>query len=189
MLIKNNILGKVADEDIDNGTIVIPDDVTEIDSCAFEDCISLISIKIPDNVTKINYKAFKNCENLQSIKIPDGVKYIGSSAFCNCESLKSINIPDNITLIGVFAFKNCKNLKSIKIPNSVKHIGTGAFENCTKLPYHFENGFQRRSIFYKSMTICQLLCFPLFLKISVTFFKGTILLRMHTTQIMNQRHD
>ena len=62
-------------------------------------------------------------------------------------------------------------------------------ENCTKLPYHFENGFQRRSIFYKSMTICQLLCFPLFLKISVTFFKGTILLRMHTTQIMNQRHD
>lgn len=39
--------------EIKDGVAIIPDSVTKIDSCAFEDCAGLTSVVIPDSVTKI----------------------------------------------------------------------------------------------------------------------------------------
>lgn len=156
MEIKNNKLIKVTDKDIINGTvnipnnitkieshafegcqslkkIIIPDSVTEIGSGAFAGCNSLESINLPNSVTEIGFGAFRNCSNLQSINIPDNVTKIGKESFWNCTNLKSINLPDNITIIEDYAFLNCTNLQSINLPNNLTEIGCGTFEVCTSL--------------------------------------------------------
>ena len=46
MIIENNVLKKVFYEDIENGTVTIPDNVTEIGSDAFEGRKNLTSIDI-----------------------------------------------------------------------------------------------------------------------------------------------
>ena len=47
--------------------IRIPDDVTQIESEAFQDNEDLISIEITEGVETIGEKAFKGCSNLESI--------------------------------------------------------------------------------------------------------------------------
>lgn len=133
MEIKNNKLIKVTDKDIINGTVNIPNNITKIESHAFEGCQSLKKIIIPDSVTEIGSGAFRNCSNLQSINIPDNVTKIGKESFWNCTNLKSINLPDNITIIEDYAFLNCTNLQSINLPDNVTEIGCGTFEVCTSL--------------------------------------------------------
>ena len=44
--------------------VVIPDTVTTIDSYAFADCETLISVVIPESVKTISWRAFENCTNL-----------------------------------------------------------------------------------------------------------------------------
>ena len=61
MKIVNNVLEKVDNEDIVNGTVIIPDGTTSIGSAAFYDCSSLKEITIPENVTSIGDVAFTNC--------------------------------------------------------------------------------------------------------------------------------
>ena len=156
MEIKNNKLIKVTDKDIINGTVNIPNNITKIESHAFEGCQSLKKIIIPDSVTEIGsgafagcnslesinlpsgvaeigFGAFSNCSNLQSINIPDNVTKIGKESFWNCTNLKSINLPDNITIIEDYAFLNCTNLQSINLPNNLTEIGCSTFEVCTNL--------------------------------------------------------
>ena len=110
MRIKDNVLVTVSDEDIINGTFVIPDGVTEI-----------------------GRNAFLYNTNLKFIVIPNGVTGIGAYAFQNCKKLKSIHIPNSVTAIGDYAFSVCTSLNSINIPNSVRYIGKCAFYNCTNL--------------------------------------------------------
>ena len=110
MIVENNIVLIVTNEDIENGTCIIPDYITAIGDFAFE-C----------------------CENLQYINIPNGVIEIGDYAFISCINLTSIYIPNSVTYIGWKAFENCANLESINIPNSIKRIGDGAFIHCKNL--------------------------------------------------------
>ncbi|MCD8041193.1 MAG: leucine-rich repeat protein, partial [Clostridia bacterium] len=53
-------------------------------------CTSLTSITIPESVTSIGDCAFENCTSLESIIIPDSVTSIGDCAFYGCISLKSV---------------------------------------------------------------------------------------------------
>ena len=133
MEIVNNILVKVYNDDIKNGTIEIPNNVTSIGKGAFINCTSLKSINIPESIINIEKYTFGSCTSLKSINIPDSVAGIGEGAFTNCTSLKSINIPDSVAGIGEGAFTNCTSLKSINIPKSVTNIGEGTFENCFSL--------------------------------------------------------
>ncbi len=112
---------------------VIPDDVKNIGSHAFENCSSLTSITIPSSVTHIESEVFKNCSNLTSVTISEGVETIGESAFYNCGGLTSVTIPDSVTSIGDGAFFGCSGLESITIPSSVTSIGASAFSNCSGL--------------------------------------------------------
>ena len=114
-------------------SIEIPEGVTEIGMCAFEECIHLTSIEIPNSVTRIFDHAFQDCTNLTSIKIPDGLTVIEGSTFSGCKSLKSIVIPKGVTEIGYDAFRDCSCLTSIEIPNGVTMIDFGAFWGCTNL--------------------------------------------------------
>ena len=133
MEIKNNKLIKITNEDIINGTVNIPNNITKIESYAFEGCQSLKKIIIPDSVTEIGSGAFAGCKSLESINLPDNVTKIGKESFWNCTNLKSINLPDNITIIEDYAFLNCTNLQSINLPNNLTEIGCSTFEVCTNL--------------------------------------------------------
>ena len=62
---------------------------------------------IPNNVTNIEDCAFCGCEYLTNINIPNSVTNIGSRAFSACDSLTSINIPNSVTNIKEGAFWGC----------------------------------------------------------------------------------
>ena len=113
--------------------LVIPDGVTTVDGCAFNNCTSLTSVVISDSVTTIGDNAFDDCTSLTSVTIGDSVTTIGNQAFSDCTSLTSVDIPDSVTSIGGGAFYNCTSLTSVTIPDSVTSIGGGAFSDCTSL--------------------------------------------------------
>ena len=135
-------------------SVTIPDGVTTIASCAFEDCASLTSASIPEGVTEIPFAAFRSCSaltsvslpstlkvigedafretGLTSVTIPDGVETIEDQLFYECENLKTAVIPDSVTKIGESAFSRT-GIEEINIPAGVTEIGGGAFEECRSL--------------------------------------------------------
>ena len=95
--------------------LVIPDDITTINSNAFYMCESLESVVIPSSVTSIGSYAFGYCNNLTSVAIPNGVTSIGTGAFTNCTGLTFVAISESVTSIGNYAFQNCSNLISVTV--------------------------------------------------------------------------
>ena len=105
----------------------------DIATNAFYGCIALSSIILPTNVTSINSMAFQGCIALQSIAIPDATTEIMLHAFMNCTSLTQVNFGNGLTTIGDNAFKNCAALTSLTLPASLTTIGNATFEGCTGL--------------------------------------------------------
>lgn len=120
-------------------SIILPDNLIEINEQDFYKCTSLESIIIPDGVTIIKEKAFEGCTSLASIDIPANVSEIKSGAFKNCTKLQTVNIPtnSNLTTIGGLtddgAFQGCYTLSNINIPASTEIIDSYAFYGCSNL--------------------------------------------------------
>lgn len=130
---KGTVLKKVTDEDIKNGTFIIPSGITKIGDDAFKYCKNLIDIIIPESVREIGCRAFEYCTNLKSITISKSVKKIGYGAFADCTKLIDIAIPEGVEEIEFDTFKMCSSLTSITIPKSITEIGYGVFNNCKSL--------------------------------------------------------
>ncbi len=75
--------------------------------------VELESIVIPEGVKTIGSCAFKSCANLKSVSMPSTVKSFGPSAFKYCKALESITIPKCTTAIGNEAFSECTALTEI----------------------------------------------------------------------------
>ena len=114
-------------------SLQIGHNVESIDLCAFENCISLQTVKIGKGVTNIHTSAFKGCEKLEKVQFSNGLTFIGFAAFQNCTELKEIKLPGSVTTIGSNAFLNCKKLESVNFSNGLKSIGDHAFENCIEI--------------------------------------------------------
>ena len=97
-------------------SIIIPNGVKAIPSCAFADCTGLTSVTIPNSVTSIGNNAFRDCIGLTSVTIPDSVTSIGDYAFSGCSGLTSVAIPDSVTSIGLGTFEGCSGLTSMTLP-------------------------------------------------------------------------
>ncbi len=81
--------------------VEIPEGITNINSCAFENCTGLINIVFSDTVTSIGEKAFSGCNKLVApVWLPENITSIGSYAFRNCDSLRWLFIPENVSYIG-----------------------------------------------------------------------------------------
>ena len=130
LVIVNNIL---IDAVSGKGEVTIPDNVTRINSSAFNDCSGVEGITIQNSVTSIGRYAFSGCENLKNVTIPDSVTDLGEYAFYKCKKLESIVIPNSITVIEDCVFYRCESLSNITIPDSVTSIGESAFICCYNL--------------------------------------------------------
>ncbi|MBP5443753.1 MAG: leucine-rich repeat domain-containing protein [Treponema sp.] len=94
--------------------IVIPDSVTRIDDCAFQNQTGLIQVTMPRSVREIGYQAFSSCTDL-SIVMMSNVAIIESYAFEKCTALKQIDLPANIRRCDGGAFAECSSLSSITV--------------------------------------------------------------------------
>lgn len=66
---------------------LLPDHIFVIAENAFEDCVSLTTIKLPKELTTISKGAFANCSKLTRVVFPDSITTIEDGAFAGCTSL------------------------------------------------------------------------------------------------------
>lgn len=137
--------------------LIVPEDVTEIGSHAFEGYEKLRSVVLHEGVEAIYKSAFLNCTNLTSINIPEAVYYIGPYAFDGTSWYD--NMPDGEVYAGKHLYKykgempsntsivvregteticesafDCRaELTSITLPSSLKQIHDYAFNGCVNL--------------------------------------------------------
>lgn len=127
-------------------SFIIPDGVTSIAGCSFENCGSLTSVTISASVTSIDGSAFNGCRKLADITVADdnpefssidgnlynknGTKLI---RYAMGKSDVSFTIPTGVTDIDSSALRNCAGITSITIPDTVTTIGIGAFQRIENL--------------------------------------------------------
>lgn len=164
----------------------IPDGVSEIEYCAFEEDASVGVILIPDTVTKIGAFAFMECPNLHNVVIPESVNEIDGCAFWKCPKIRNIFIPKSVTNIGgtiitsaetikvdpenpVYDSRNdCNAIIETKtntlingccgtiIPDSVTKIAGSAFQFCSNFSTKFKIPDSVREIGRNAFDCCNL---------------------------------
>ena len=150
--ITNGWLTKYKGNDSD---VVIPDTVTTIDSYAFADCETLISVVIPESVKTISWRAFENCTNLKKVVMPEDKIDIACSCFKGCTNFiidddflvvnntlyeysgndKTVLVPDEVSRIAESVFSSNLSIEKIILPNHTVKIGGNAFYGCSNLKY------------------------------------------------------
>lgn len=148
-------------------SVTLSDTVTKIGARSFEGCV-FTSFTIPNSVTLIDDCAFENCKSLTSINIPDSVTSIGGYAFNNCYGLTSVTIGKSVNNIGNYTFASCTSLTDIYYSGTWcewEHIAKGNsddyFRNATKHygdtrvhPWSTELSYDDDAHYYKC-TLCE----------------------------------
>ena len=93
--------------------------ITQIGSCAFYECASIISVTIPSGVISIGNSAFNSCANLTSITIGNDVTSIGEWVFYNCPSLTNIYLTSTTP-------PSLGNIYAIPIGTTTIHVPVGS---------------------------------------------------------------
>ena len=136
-------IGKITNETnvkIKEGTIAIAD-------YAFVDQEELRSIIIPNSIKHIGSCAFQYCSSLTTVNYTGDVAswcdiYFEDNGanpmseadrfYINDQEIKNLVIPNSVERINNNAFSGC-NFTSVTIPNSVTSIGDYAFEDCSRV--------------------------------------------------------
>lgn len=144
MQISNNVLIKVQDSDIKNGTFEIPQLVTGIADWAFQYSKKLEYIKIPENVKYLGHGIFDNCINLKKVYLSKNITELPYSAFNSCDSLEKIEVAEDnkkyYSRNGVLYNKALTELvvcpaqrEKILLPETITTIKRNAFMGCSKI--------------------------------------------------------
>ena len=115
-------------------TVTYPAQITTIPSNIFSGCINLETVVFTnDNITSIESCAFNNCHKLTTFPNISKVETIGSGAFNQCYSLQieRLTIPDVTTSIGMEAFMGCSGIRHLSLGNGITSIPQRAFANQT----------------------------------------------------------
>ena len=120
-------------------SIIISDNITEINSYAFAGCANLATVSLSSSLTELKRGAFINCLSLVSIDLSvcKNLKTIGWDAFCECTSLKTVNFSGltNLTELGDGAFYGCSSLESVDLSDciAITLLNLSTFTDCTRL--------------------------------------------------------
>lgn len=122
----------------DNEKVVIPDGVNIIGKYAFAENF-VKSVIMPDSVTQISTCAFFGCECLTDIRLSNALQIIGNGAFMN-SGVETIKLPESVRLIENYAFYGCRNLRIVQLTREGQKlsISKDAFTCCDQLikPFH-----------------------------------------------------
>ena len=113
------------------GNIVIPKDVSYINSNAFEGVTNITSVTAKGDLYVWN-AGFAGCTKIKKVVV-EGNAFFAQNAFSMCASLESVEIKGSIDeVIGGDAFSDCSALRSFKVKGSEfdYEIGEEAFYNC-----------------------------------------------------------
>lgn len=117
-------------------SVVFGEDVTEIGSTAFSECLGIkgvLDLSQCDKLTSIGYSAFSGCSKLLGVRLPKNLTKIDSSAFSSCIGLSGVldmSACNELVSLGSSAFYGCLNISGIKFPKNIKTIGSSCFTNC-----------------------------------------------------------
>ena len=115
---------------------VLPETLTSIGPCVFDEWMDLTHIDIPTGVTEIGRAAF-NCAGLTEITLPAGLTAIEALTF-SCTYLTEIVIPEGVERIESWAFYLCP-LTRVEIPASCTFVAWDAFDPEVELVLLGEN--------------------------------------------------
>jgi len=113
--------------------IVLPDNLEEIDDCAFYEARILEEVSMPSSLKRIGRYAFWFCEKLKTspLILPNGIKTIEALSFHYCRSLNEVILPEFVERIEGCAFQGT-GISSIYFPETLQSIDVAAFSE-TKL--------------------------------------------------------
>ncbi|MDE7164563.1 MAG: leucine-rich repeat protein [Clostridiales bacterium] len=120
-------------DDLVDGKVVIPDDVTEIADNVFRGLTGIKSVDL-NNVKKLGDSAFYGCTDLVEVKFTN-VESVGALAFAACDKLNNSGTKDELILpaiktIGESAFSGCESLRLVKLGTGLEEIDDFAFYLC-----------------------------------------------------------
>lgn len=114
-------------------SLSLPDSITELGNCVFENSKALEKVKLPSGLTELPPYLFAGCSALSKVTMPNSVSSFPEGLFKNCESLPEIPFRAGITVLSESVFEGCRSIKSLVIPPTVKRIEAKAVANCTSL--------------------------------------------------------
>lgn len=115
--------------------ITLSDNLQQISHSAFFNATNLskVNYSVSAPISEIQSNAFENCISLEQFQIPQATTILGSEVFAG-SGIINIVIPTNITSIGSNVFKSCYNLTNVRIgTSSLTEIDSGFFSNCDSL--------------------------------------------------------
>lgn len=103
-----------------SGSLIIPDDVTEIKRYAFANTL-IGSVAFSPRLEKINDYAFLGCSSLTgTLKLPEILIYIGDGSFQNCSLTGELHLPNSLEHLGRWAFFNAGCfVGNLRIPDKI----------------------------------------------------------------------
>lgn len=122
-------IGNYGFDDTGLTTMTLPNSITEMGYCIFQNCYQLVSVNVPTGIDHVPYDYCENCENLKTVQMHDGIRSILHDAFLNCKSLNNITLNEQITTIEYNAFSGCQSLALDHLPEALTYIGGSAFSN------------------------------------------------------------
>ncbi len=101
--------------------------VTSLGSGVFSGCVDLHTVILSEDLLQIQASTFAGCTSLESITFPEKLTQIGKNAF-NGSGLRSVTITENIQVIDADAFGGLKNLAAFNA--SEKNVAFYAEDGC-----------------------------------------------------------
>ena len=141
------VIGEQAFDGTNISSLSLPDSITTLQQCCFQNNINLVNFTIQENsnLTNFNYGVFMGCQKLEKIECKSNHFIVNNDALFDKNSTRLLifppaspvryfYIPQSVKKITRYSFYGCKNIKHIMIPDdSVEEIESYAFQNCANL--------------------------------------------------------
>lgn len=108
-----------------DSNVTMPDSLEVIDTCAFQECKNLSTVKFGNGLTRICERAFSYCKNLKEIVLPDRLERMDSYAF-SYAGLESVTFGSGLNSLANGVFANTP-MQKVHIPNTVTRIAHFVF--------------------------------------------------------------